>query len=46
MALNIGTDDYSEYDPEYCEGHYCPKDCSHCSYREELREGWDEEDDS
>lgn len=30
-----------EYDPVYCDGHYCPKDCDGCPHREENREGDD-----
>lgn len=26
-----------EYDPVYCDGHYCPKDCDVCEFREENR---------
>ena len=26
-----------EYDPEWCDGHYCPKDCEKCPFREENR---------
>lgn len=30
--------DYSEYDPKYCDGHRCIVDCAHCPWRKELRE--------
>ena len=26
-----------EYDPEWCDGHYCPKDCEKCPFRAENR---------
>lgn len=38
----IGANNYSDYDPEYCDGHFCPRDCEICGYREGNRE---EEDD-
>jgi hypothetical protein len=28
----------SDYDPRWCDGHYCPKDCDRCPYRAENRE--------
>ena len=28
----------SEYDPIWCDGHYCPNDCEICPYRAENRE--------
>lgn len=31
------------YTPEICDGHYCPKDCDGCQYREENREDDDED---
>lgn len=29
-----------EYDPKWCDGHYCPKDCEdgHCPYVDEAME--------
>lgn len=32
-----------EYDPVYCDGHYCPTDCEVCQCREGNRE--EDEDD-
>ena len=34
-----------EYDPVYCDGHFCPKDCEVCQYREENREEDEDYDD-
>ena len=34
----IGANNYSDYDPEYCDGHFCPRDCDRCSYNEAERE--------
>lgn len=34
----IGANNYSDYDPEYCDGHHCPRDCERCSYNETERE--------
>ena len=32
------------YDPEICDGHYCPKDCEdHCPWAEEVLEKQAEE---
>ena len=35
----------NDYDPKYCDGHYCPKDCEVCQYREENREEDEDYDD-
>lgn len=36
----IGANNYSDYDPDWCDGHYCPRDCERCEYRaEERKEG-------
>lgn len=32
-------DYYSDYDPQYCDGHFCSRDCEVCPYREEERGG-------
>ena len=29
----------SDYDPRWCDGHFCPKDCDRCPYRAENRGG-------
>ena len=34
----IGANNYSDYDPEYCDGHWCPRDCERCRYNEAERE--------
>lgn len=35
--MYIGMNNYSDYDEEWCEGHYCPRDCEICPYRAENR---------
>lgn len=30
--------DYWLYDPNYCDGHYCPANCDKCSYAERGEE--------
>lgn len=40
--MYIGMNNYSDYDPEYCDGHECPRDCEVCPWREENR-GWDDD---
>ena len=39
----IGMDNYSDYDPKWCDGHYCPRDCDVCGYRESEREEVEEQ---
>ena len=38
----IGMNNYSDYDPKYCDGEFCPRDCDICGRREENREDGDE----
>ena len=40
--MYVGMNNYEDYDPKYCDGHYCPRDCEICPYRACEREG-DEE---
>ena len=37
----IGANNYEDYDPSWCDGHHCPRDCERCEYRAEEREGGD-----
>ena len=30
-----------DYDPWFCDGHFCPKDCDHCPVRAEKRQAVD-----
>lgn len=30
--MYIGANNYTDYDPEYCDGHYCPRDCDGCPW--------------
>ena len=32
---------YSDYDPVWCDGHECPKNCDRCQWREENRDHTD-----
>ena len=32
---------YSDYDERWCDGHFCPRDCGVCVYREENRDTLD-----
>lgn len=34
----VGSNNYSDYDPNWCEGHVCPRDCDGCPYSSEFRE--------
>ena len=36
--MYVGMNNYQDYDPKYCDGHYCPRDCERCAYRAENRE--------
>ena len=36
--MYIGANDYSDYDPAWCDGHECIRDCEHCAYRWENRD--------
>lgn len=36
--MYIGMNNYSDYDPRYCDGHPCPRDCERCAYAAENRE--------
>ena len=29
---------YSAYDPEFCDGHYCCRDCDNCPWADEAME--------
>ncbi len=40
--MYIGMNNYADYDPAWCDGHFCPRDCEICTYRAENR---GEEDD-
>ena len=34
----------SDYDPWFCDGHFCPKDCETCSVRAEKRHPIEQDD--
>jgi hypothetical protein len=37
MPIYVGMNNYEDYDPEWCDGHYCPRDCENCEYSAENR---------
>ena len=41
----IGMNNYSDYDPEWCDGHPCPRDCERCGYNVEHRDYVEPDDD-
>lgn len=38
----IGMNNYSDYDPEWCNGHYCCRDCEKCRIADEMMEAENE----
>ena len=40
----IGADNYEYYDPAFCDGHYCCRDCDKCEIREEILEAMEDEE--
>ena len=43
----IGMNNYELYDPDYCDGNPCPRDCDHCPIADKILEAEDcEPDDS
>lgn len=36
--MYIGANNYSAYDPEFCDGHYCPRDCECCQIADKILE--------
>ena len=36
--MYVGMNNYEDYDPKWCDGHICARDCEHCAYRAENRE--------
>lgn len=40
----IGMNNYELYDPAWCDGHYCPRDCDHCQIAEKMMEDEDEDE--
>ena len=39
--LYIGMNNYSNYDPKYCDGHYCCRDCDICPIARKMEEETD-----
>lgn len=40
--MYVGMNNYEDYDPKYCVGHFCPRDCEVCPYRACEREEGEE----
>jgi hypothetical protein len=38
----IGMNNYEYYDPKFCDGNPCPRDCDKCEIKEEILEAMDE----
>lgn len=34
----IGMNNYVYYDPDWCDGHYCCRDCEKCNIADEMME--------
>lgn len=34
----IGMNNYEYYDPDWCDGHYCCRDCEKCNIADEMME--------
>lgn len=34
----IGANNYEYYDPAFCDGHHCPRDCERCAVADEILE--------
>lgn len=41
----VGMNNYELYDPAYCDGHPCPRDCERCPIAEEILEEMGELDE-
>lgn len=41
--MYIGMNNYEDYDPKWCDGHYCPRDCEVCEYSAANREEGEEQ---
>lgn len=40
--MYIGMNNYELYDPAYCDGHYCCRDCERCHIAQEIMEAENE----
>ena len=36
--MYIGMNNYSQYDPDYCDGHFCCRDCECCPIADKILE--------
>lgn len=41
----IGANNYELYDPAYCDGHHCPRDCNICPIADEILDEMEEDCD-
>ena len=41
--MYIGTNNYSDYDPKWCDGQFCPRDCDICGRNAAEREEGEDE---
>lgn len=41
--MYIGMNNYELYDPDYCDGNPCPRDCDKCPIAEHMIEEADED---
>ena len=44
--MYIGANNYTDYDPEYCDGEPCPRDCDRCWIADRILEEKGETDDA
>lgn len=42
--MYIGMNNYSLYNPAYCDGRFCPRDCDKCDIAEEIMEAEEEDE--
>lgn len=42
--MYIGMNNYELYDPAYCDGHFCPRDCEKCPVGEQIMEETEDEE--
>ena len=43
--MYIGMNNYSLYDPLYCDGRFCCRDCDRCKVAEQIMEDMGEDDE-
>lgn len=40
--MYVGMNNYEYYTPEFCDGHYCCRDCERCHIAQEIMEAENE----